>query len=62
MKLGKLNAAIRAHPKIKVRYSFGDVAQEKASLLEALRLKHNGERGAETGLMVTEDGYLTWDR
>lgn len=60
MKLGKLNAAIRAADAVRVRFSWGGVALQKGSLIEALR-DHYGSKGAETMLTLTDDGFLTWE-
>lgn len=58
MQLSKLNSAIRATPKVKARFAFGEVILEKTSLLDALKAHFDGARTAETGLAITDDGYL----
>lgn len=58
MQLSKLNSAIRATPKVKARFAFGEVILEKTSLLDALKTHFDGARTAETGLAVTDDGFL----
>ena len=60
MKLGALNAAIREAETVKVRFSFGHVAVQKSSLSAALKGSWTG-KATETGLRITEDGFLTWE-
>lgn len=61
MKLGKLNAAIDAAPKVYAITRFGRIAMEKGSLKAALRNHFKGERGAETGFMVDDAGTFGGD-
>jgi hypothetical protein len=61
MKLGSLNSAIRAAPAVSVRFSFGPVELRKGTLIEALSEHHGRKRGAETGLTLTADGFLSWE-
>lgn len=60
MQLGKLSVAIRKAPVVMVRFSFGEVALQKTSLLNALH-HHFDRRTVETGLYLTDDNFLTWD-
>lgn len=60
MKLGALNAAIRDADHIMVRFSFGSVAVQKSSLSAALKGSWAG-KATETGLRVSEDGFLQWE-
>lgn len=62
MKLSQLNAAIRDAPKVKARFSFGAVNLEKSSLLDALKTHFSEGRSQETGLFVTEEGFLCWEK
>lgn len=62
MKLRNLNAAIDSAPKVLIRFSFGNVPLEKGGLKAALRDHHHGQGTAETGLTVTADHFLTWER
>lgn len=61
MKLGKLNAAIDASPKVFARFRFGPVPLEKGGLKAALRDHHHGQRAAETGLAISDAGFLVWE-
>lgn len=62
MKLGNLNAAIDAAPAVLVRFSWGAVEVRKGSLKAALKAHHDGQRAAETGLTLTDDGFLSWEQ
>lgn len=62
MKLQKLNAAIDAAPNVFVGFSWGAVALQKGSLKTALKDHFHGQRTAETGLRLTEQHFLQWDR
>lgn len=61
MKLGQLNAAIRTADVVKVRFSWGAVALQKTSLLDALRTHYVGGKAHETNLALTPEGFLTWE-
>lgn len=58
MKLGKLNAAIDAAPKVWVSFRFGAVPVEKGGLKAALRDHFSADRSAETGLTINGDSFL----
>jgi hypothetical protein len=62
MKLQKLNAAIDAAPAVYAQFSFGQVALQKGSLKAALKDHHHGQRTAETGLRLSGDHFLQWER
>lgn len=62
MKLGPLNAAIRAAPKVRARFTFGPIRLDKGELQDALRSHYGPSKAAETGLTVTADGYLQWEQ
>lgn len=64
MKLGALNAAIRDAEKVSVFFNAGGrvplaVAVQKTSLIEALKDAFPEGRAHETGLALTEGGFLT---
>ena len=61
MKLGALKAAIRETPKIKGKLYFGDFVMEKSALIASLDTYYTGGRSQETGLTVTEEGYLEFE-
>lgn len=62
MRLGQLNAAIDAAPDVFVRFSFGAVPLKKGALKAALKVHHDNRRTAETGLTLTPEHFLTWER
>lgn len=62
MKLGKLNAAIDAAPNVFVVFTWGVVALQKGSLKSALKEHHHGQRAAETGLTLSPENVLQWER
>lgn len=62
MKLGKLNAAIDAAPKVYAATKFGLVAFEKGSFKAALRAHFRGERSAETGVTLDARHVIVSDR
>lgn len=62
MKLGALNAAIDAAPKVYGVTKFGPVAFEKGSLKAALKAHFTDGRSAETGLLLNAQGWLCSDR
>lgn len=61
MKLGKLNAAIDAAPKVYARTRFGKIAFEKGSLKAALKAYFDGARAVETEYWIDGEGCLTVD-
>lgn len=58
MKLGALNTAIKAADNVKVEFSFGSVALQKTSLMDALKTHFTDGRSQETNLTITPEGYL----
>lgn len=61
MKLGQLNAAIDAAPKVYGRTRFGKIAFEKGSVKAALKAYFNGQRAAETHYCLDAESCLTWE-
>lgn len=59
MKLGNLNAAIDAAPKVWARTRFGLVAIEKGSFKAALKAHFGGQRTAETGIYLDGGNCVT---
>jgi hypothetical protein len=59
MKLGQLNAAIDAAPKVYVRTRFGKIAFEKGSVKAALKAHFNGQRAVETTYHLDDEFCLT---
>jgi len=61
MKLGALNTAIDAAPKVRGLTKFGPINFEKGDLKRALKEHFKGERSAETGLCLDQDNCLAQD-
>lgn len=61
MKVGKLNAAIDAAPKVFAGTVFGKIAFEKGSLKAAIKATFAGRGQVETGWWIDGDGFLRPD-